>query len=88
MLVANDGNIAFTHVVKVSLLSPSIEIENIFHLDNVQNVELAMRLEAEIANGDEFFTDLNGYQVVFTHHSGEFIFFKIIKKKITTIRNW
>ncbi|CAG9535948.1 unnamed protein product [Cercopithifilaria johnstoni] len=64
VLLANDGNMTFTHVVKIPLLSPSIEIENTFHLDNVQNVELAMRLEAGIDNGDEFFTDLNGYQMV------------------------
>lgn len=65
MLLANDGNMTFTHVVKVPLLSPSIEIENTFHLDNVQNVEIAMRLDTGINNGDEFFTDLNGYQVIF-----------------------
>uniref|UniRef100_A0AAF5PSH8 Alpha-mannosidase n=3 Tax=Wuchereria bancrofti TaxID=6293 RepID=A0AAF5PSH8_WUCBA len=64
VLVANDGNTTFTHVIKMPLLSPSIEIENTFHLDGVQNVELAMRLEAGIDNGDEFFTDLNGYQMV------------------------
>lgn len=64
MLVANDGNMTFIHAIKMPLLSPSIEIENTFHLDNVQNVELAMRLETGIDNGDEFFTDLNGYQVI------------------------
>lgn len=64
MLLANIGNMTFTHVIKIPLLSPSIEIENTFHLDNVQNVELAMRLETGIANRDEFFTDLNGYQVI------------------------
>ncbi|EJD74390.1 glycosyl hydrolase family 38 protein [Loa loa] len=64
VLIANDGNMTFTHIIKMPLLSPSIEIENTFHLDNVQNVELAMRLEAGIDNGDEFFTDLNGFQMV------------------------
>uniref|UniRef100_A0A0R3RZZ4 Alpha-mannosidase n=1 Tax=Elaeophora elaphi TaxID=1147741 RepID=A0A0R3RZZ4_9BILA len=64
VLLANDGNMTFTHVIKMPLLSPSIEIENTFHLDNVQNVELAMRLQTGIDNGDEFFTDLNGYQMV------------------------
>uniref|UniRef100_A0A915PNV7 Alpha-mannosidase n=1 Tax=Setaria digitata TaxID=48799 RepID=A0A915PNV7_9BILA len=64
VLVANDGNMTFTHTIKIPHLSTSIEIENTFHLDNVQNVELAMRLEAGIDNGDEFFTDLNGYQVI------------------------
>ncbi|VBB29288.1 unnamed protein product [Acanthocheilonema viteae] len=64
VLLANHGSMIFTHVVKIPLLSPSVEFENTFHLDNVQNVELAMRLEAGIDNGDEFFTDLNGYQMV------------------------
>ncbi|MCP9260634.1 Alpha-mannosidase [Dirofilaria immitis] len=64
VLIANDGDMLFTHIVKMPLLSPSIEIENVIHLDNVRNVELAMRIETEINNGDEFFTDLNGYQMV------------------------
>ncbi|VDM92119.1 unnamed protein product [Onchocerca ochengi] len=64
VLIANDGIMPFTHIIKIPLLSPSIEIENTVNLNDVKNVELAMRIETGIDNGDEFFTDLNGYQLV------------------------
>lgn len=45
------------------MLSPSIEVENTVNLDSTRNFEMAMRLETGVDNGDEFFTDLNGFQV-------------------------
>lgn len=40
-----------------------IELENIVDIEKTTNFELAMRLSTNINSSDEFFTDLNGYQV-------------------------
>ncbi|VDM98259.1 unnamed protein product [Thelazia callipaeda] len=64
VLVAKYANFSFVNVMKLEKMSPSIEIQSTIHLQNVKNIELAMRLETGIDNGEEFFTDLNGYQLV------------------------
>lgn len=40
-----------------------LEIENLVDISTTQNFELAMRLSTNINSTDEFFTDLNGFQV-------------------------
>jgi alpha-mannosidase II len=44
--------------------SLGIEIENIVDIAKTSNFELAMRLSTNIKNSDEFFTDLNGFQIL------------------------
>ncbi|RZC36724.1 alpha-mannosidase 2 [Asbolus verrucosus] len=44
--------------------SLGIEIENIVDIQKTSNFELVMRLSTNIKNSDEFFTDLNGYEVL------------------------
>lgn len=44
--------------------SLGIEIENIVDISKTSNFELAMRLSTKIQNGDEYFTDLNGYEIL------------------------
>ena len=41
-----------------------VELGAISHLNMNQDVELALRFTTGIKNGDEFFTDLNGFQVM------------------------
>ena len=43
--------------------SLGIEIENIVDIAKTSNFELVMRLSTNIKNSDEFFTDLNGFEV-------------------------
>lgn len=44
-----------------------MEIQNVVSIDKTNNFELVMRLSTNIDNDDEFFTDLNGYQVRYRH---------------------
>ncbi|KAL3288965.1 hypothetical protein HHI36_003408 [Cryptolaemus montrouzieri] len=41
-----------------------LEIENIVDITKVMNFELAMRLSTNINSTNDFFTDLNGYQII------------------------
>lgn len=41
-----------------------MELGTISHLNMNQDIELAVRFTSGIKNGDEFFTDLNGFQVM------------------------
>lgn len=41
-----------------------IEIENLVDISMTQNFELVMRLSTNINSTDEFFTDLNGFQIL------------------------
>ncbi|XP_077300371.1 alpha-mannosidase 2 [Arctopsyche grandis] len=41
-----------------------IEVTNLVDITSAHNLELVMRLSTNIANGDEFYTDLNGYQMI------------------------
>lgn len=41
-----------------------IEIHNIVDIEKTNNFELVMRLSTNINSSDEFFTDVNGYQVL------------------------
>lgn len=40
-----------------------LEIENLVDISTTHNFELVMRLSTNINSTDEFFTDLNGFQV-------------------------
>ncbi|VDN35434.1 unnamed protein product [Gongylonema pulchrum] len=46
------------------MLSQFIEIENVVDLRATKNFEMAMRLQTTIESGDEFFTDLNAFQMI------------------------
>lgn len=41
----------------------SLEISNLVDISSEFNHELAMRLVTDVANGNRFYTDLNGFQV-------------------------
>lgn len=41
----------------------SLEISNLVDIRSEVNNELAMRLLTDVANGNRFYTDLNGFQV-------------------------
>ncbi len=41
-----------------------VKISTITHLNMNKDTELALRVSTGIKNGAEFFTDLNGFQVV------------------------
>lgn len=41
-----------------------LEIQNIVNIEKTSNFEIIMRLSTNIKSSDEFFTDLNGYQVI------------------------
>ncbi|KAK9722744.1 Alpha mannosidase middle domain [Popillia japonica] len=41
-----------------------LEIQNIVNIEKTSNFELVMRLSTNIKSSDEFFTDLNGYQIL------------------------
>jgi hypothetical protein len=41
-----------------------VELGAITHLNMHQDIELALRFTTGIKNGEEFFTDLNGFQVI------------------------
>lgn len=43
-----------------------LEIENLVDISTTHNFELVMRLSTNINSTDEFFTDLNGFQVLFS----------------------
>lgn len=40
-----------------------LEIENLVDISKTHNFEIVMRLSTNINSTDEFFTDLNGFQV-------------------------
>ncbi|KAG0710992.1 Alpha-mannosidase 2 [Chionoecetes opilio] len=42
----------------------SLEIHNTVDITSERNIELAMRLSADVDNGDTFYTDLNGFQII------------------------
>ncbi|KAK7790667.1 hypothetical protein R5R35_002442 [Gryllus longicercus] len=44
--------------------SLGLEIENLVDISNEVNYELVMRVTSQVSNGDEFFTDLNGLQMI------------------------
>ncbi|XP_022909710.2 alpha-mannosidase 2 [Onthophagus taurus] len=41
-----------------------LEIHNTVNIKSTNNFELAMRLSTNIKNGDDFFTDLNGHEII------------------------
>ncbi|XP_063231157.1 alpha-mannosidase 2 [Bacillus rossius redtenbacheri] len=48
--------------------SLGLEIQNIVDISDFNNYELVMRLSSNIKNGEEFFTDLNGMQMIRRKH--------------------
>lgn len=40
-----------------------LEMQNIIDIRRTENFEIVMRINTDIKNKNEFFTDLNGYQV-------------------------
>lgn len=43
-----------------------MEVSNIVNIENVHNREIVMRISSKINNHNRFYTDLNGYQVIFS----------------------
>jgi alpha-mannosidase II len=41
-----------------------LEVQNVVDISNQVNCELAMRISSNIKNGDDFYTDLNGLQII------------------------
>lgn len=54
-----------------------LEIENLVDISSTHNFELVMRLSTNINSTNEFFTDLNGFQVrIFKkHNTPSYIYF-------------
>lgn len=46
------------------LESKSLEIVNFVDILNESNYELAMKVTSDVKSGDEFYSDLNGFQVI------------------------
>jgi hypothetical protein len=44
----------------------SMEVSNIVNIRNVHNREIVMRISSKINNQNRYYTDLNGYQVIFS----------------------
>ncbi|KAJ9599827.1 hypothetical protein L9F63_009867, partial [Diploptera punctata] len=44
--------------------SLGLEVQNVVNIGDQVNCELAMRISSSIKNGDEFFSDLNGWQLI------------------------
>lgn len=60
--------ISINHILTKRLYFPGadglgIEIQNTVDIEKTHNFELVMRLATNIDSKDEFFTDVNGYQV-------------------------
>ena len=61
-----------------------VELGAASHLNMNNDIELALRFTTQIKNGDEFFTDLNGFQVIRLNrsqkdvHVNEFLISKIL----------
>lgn len=53
------------YVLNLGIEGQSIEISNIVDIRNLYNREIAMRISSEINSQNRFYTDLNGYQVIF-----------------------
>lgn len=65
-----DSPVKINHEISLLKSSKFIDIANEFHLvkgSSFGNKELLLRIETELENGDEFFTDLNGFQVSLRH---------------------
>jgi alpha-mannosidase II len=43
--------------------SLGLEVQNVVDISDQVNCELVMRISSNIKNGDDFYTDLNGFQV-------------------------
>ncbi|KAF2367623.1 Glycoside hydrolase family 38 N-terminal domain [Trinorchestia longiramus] len=57
-----------THTLTIEnspgVASEALTIRNLVNLRSTKNYELAMRLVSDVDNGDTFYTDLNGFQMV------------------------
>ncbi|KAM9306213.1 alpha-mannosidase 2 isoform 2-T4 [Pholidichthys leucotaenia] len=62
----------FTHTVRLFHLDghagKSLEISNKVDIRSEMNHELVMRLVSDVASGNRFYSDLNGFQTLFTRH--------------------
>lgn len=54
--------------------STILEIRNLVDVSDTQNTELVMRIATDISSADEFFTDLNGLQVVNYFRGHKYLF--------------
>ena len=41
-----------------------IQIDNLVDVSQMNNAEVAMRISTDVDSGDDFFTDLNGFQMI------------------------
>lgn len=41
-----------------------LQIDNLVDVSGMNNQELAMRISSDVDSGDEFHTDLNGFQII------------------------
>lgn len=52
-------------VLNLGVEGQSVEISNIVDIRKEHNYEIAMRISSSINSQNRFYTDLNGYQVIF-----------------------
>lgn len=64
-----ETTIAFVNMyilLNLGIEGQSMEVSNIVNIENVHNREIVMRISSKINNHNRFYTDLNGYQVIFS----------------------
>lgn len=53
-------------ILNLGIEGQSVEVSNIVDIRKEQNYEIAMRISSSINSQNRFYTDLNGYQVIFS----------------------
>lgn len=53
-------------LLNLGIEGQSMEVSNIVDIRSVHNREIVMRISSKINNQNRYYTDLNGYQVIFS----------------------